>query len=167
MKRTVLLGAPSSTGKGAKELIAEAFAAAKFPLLITLENKVARAFSLPEVGVFLEPCTHSGHCKTVSLPNVDALQRLGSTIEQLGFLNNIQGLIAIEADVDESIDPENGDQNPDDENPGSGEDGDSDPNAGEGSQAAPGGSDQANPSDPQGQSAKPAGSTGGQRKNKG
>jgi hypothetical protein len=123
MKRTVLLGAPSSTGKGAKELIAAAFATAVFPLEITLENKVARAFSLPEVGVFLEPCTHSGHCKSVSIPNVDALQRLGSTIEQLGFLNNIQNLIAIEADVGESedADPESGDdQKPGDEDPSAG-----------------------------------------------
>jgi hypothetical protein len=130
MKRKVLLGAPSSTGKGAKELIIAAFAGAAFPLEITLENKVGRAFSLPEVGVFLEPCTNSGHCKTVTIRNADALQRLGSTIEQLGFLNNIQELIAIEADVGEDGDSDpdtGGNQNPDDDDPdaGKGEDGDS------------------------------------------
>jgi hypothetical protein len=141
MKRNVLLGAPSSTGKGAKQLIAEAFAAAVFPLVVTLENKVARAFSLPEVGVFLEPCTHSGHYQTVPIKDFDALQRLGSTIEQLGFLNNIQGLIAVEADVSEGgnadpetwigeIDPANGQAGDSDPNAGTGEGGDADPNAG-------------------------------------
>jgi hypothetical protein len=115
MKRTVLLGAPSSTGKGAKQLIAEAFASAVFPLLVTFENKVGRAFSLPEVGIFLDPCTHPGHVKTVTIKDFDALQRTASTIEQLGFLNNIQGLIAVEADVSEvgDADPNAGGDNPD------------------------------------------------------
>jgi hypothetical protein len=141
MKRTVLLGAPSSTGKGAKQLIAEAFAAAAFPLLVTFENKVGRAFSLPEVGIFLDPCTHPGHVKTVTIRDFDILQRTASTIEQLGFLNNIQGLIAVEADVSEGgdadpgtwigeIDPANGQAGDFDPNAGTGEGGDADPNAG-------------------------------------
>jgi hypothetical protein len=115
MKRNVLLGAPSSTGKGAKQLIAEAFADAVFPLLVTFENKVGRAFSLPEVGIFLDPCTHPGHGKTVTIRDFDILQRTASTIEQLGFLNNIQGLIAVEADVSEGgdADPNAGGDNPD------------------------------------------------------
>jgi hypothetical protein len=141
MKRTVLLGAPSSTGKGAKQLIAEAFASAVFPLLVTFENKVGRAFSLPEVGIFLDPCTHPGHVKTVTIRDFDILQRTASTIEQLGFLNNIQGLIALEADVSEGgdadpetwigeIDPANGQAGDSDPNAGTGEGGDADPNAG-------------------------------------
>lgn len=109
MKNKIFLGAPSSTGKGAKELIAATFAHLAFPLAVTFENRAAHAVSLPEVGLTLQACTHDGKIKTVVIKDFDALQRLGSSIEQIAFLHghkvpmiSLQDANAVDEGADEA-----------------------------------------------------------------
>lgn len=107
MKRKVLLGAPSSTGKGANEIIAEAFSNSAFPLEVTFENKVAHALVIPEAGLHLKSCTDPDRTQTATIKDLDALQRLGSTVEQIAFLHNHKvQVIELEAEDGETEAPE-------------------------------------------------------------
>lgn len=89
MTKIVKLGAPSLTGKDANQLVAEAFAGAKYPLAITVKNHMPRDVVFPEVpGLFLKHVAHAtGNTKTVKVASHDLFQRVASSIEQIAELN--------------------------------------------------------------------------------
>jgi hypothetical protein len=99
MKKTVQLGAPSLNGKDANELVTAAFADCRFPLQVVVTNLVAHALTFPEIsGLYVAPCTDSEKCSvTVEIRDMDAFQRLASSIEQIAELNSHENMLEIKA----------------------------------------------------------------------
>ncbi len=89
MTKIVKLGAPSLTGKDANQLVAEAFADAKYPLAVTVKNHMPRDVVFPEVpGLFLKHVANDKESvKTVKVASHDLFQRVASSIEQIAELN--------------------------------------------------------------------------------
>lgn len=89
MTKIVKLGAPSLTGKDANQIVAEAFAEAKYPLTVTVKNHMPRDVVFPEVpGLFLKHVSHAtDSVKTVKIDSHDLFQRVASSIEQIAELN--------------------------------------------------------------------------------
>ena len=81
MTKIVKLGAPSLTGKDANQLVAEAFADAKYPLTITVKNHMPRDVVFPEVpGLFLKHVANDKEsAKTVKVASHDLFQRVASS----------------------------------------------------------------------------------------
>lgn len=111
MTKIVKLGAPSLTGKDANQLVAEAFADAKYPLTITVKNHMPRDVVFPEVpGLFLKHVANDKEsAKTVKVASHDLFQRVASSIEQIAELNRYKlavtisdGAIPAETDGDAS-----------------------------------------------------------------
>ena len=111
MTKIVKLGAPSLTGKDANQLVAEAFADAKYPLTITVKNHMPRDVVFPEVpGLFLKHVAHATESvKTVKVASHDLFQRVASSIEQIAELNRYKlavtisdGAIPTEAEGDDA-----------------------------------------------------------------
>ncbi len=111
MTKIVKLGAPSLTGKDANQLVAEAFADAKYPLTVTVKNHMPRDAVFPEVpGLFLKHVAHAKESvKTVKVSSHDLFQRVASSIEQIAELNRYKlavtisdGAIPAETDGDAS-----------------------------------------------------------------
>jgi hypothetical protein len=111
MTRIVKLGAPSLTGKDANQLVAEAFADAKYPLTVTVKNHMPRDVVFPEVpGLFLKHVAHATESvKTVKVASHDLFQRLASSVEQIAELNRYElaltisdGAIPTEAEDDDA-----------------------------------------------------------------
>ncbi len=111
MTKIVKLGAPSLTGKDANQLVAEAFADAKYPLTVTVKNHMPRDVVFPEVpGLFLKHVAHATESvKTVKVASHDLFQRVASSIEQIAELNRYKlavtisdGAIPTEAEGDDA-----------------------------------------------------------------
>jgi hypothetical protein len=111
MTKIVKLGAPSLTGKDANQLVAEAFADAKYPLTVTVKNHMPRDVVFPEVpGLFLKHVANDKEsAKTVKVASHDLFQRVASSIEQIAELNRYKlavtisdGAIPAETDGDAS-----------------------------------------------------------------
>ena len=111
MTKIVKLGAPSLTGKDANQLVAEAFADAKYPLTITVKNHMPRDVVFPEVpGLFLKHVANEKESvKTVKVASHDLFQRVASSIEQIAELNRYKlavtisdGAIPTEAEGDDA-----------------------------------------------------------------
>lgn len=111
MTKIVKLGAPSLTGKDANQLVAEAFADAKYPLAVTVKNHMPRDVVFPEVpGLFLKHVANDKESvKTVKVASHDLFQRVASSIEQIAELNRYKlavtisdGAIPAETDGDAS-----------------------------------------------------------------
>jgi hypothetical protein len=111
MTKIVKLGAPSLTGKDANQLVAEAFADAKYPLTVTVKNHMPRDVVFPEVpGLFLKHVAHATESvKTVKVASHDLFQRVASSIEQIAELNRYKlavtisdGAIPTEAEDDDA-----------------------------------------------------------------
>lgn len=111
MTKIVKLGAPSLTGKDANQLVAEAFADAKYPLTVTVKNHMPRDVVFPEVpGLFLKHVAHATKSvKTVKVASHDLFQRVASSIEQIAELNRYKlavtisdGAIPTEAEGDDA-----------------------------------------------------------------
>jgi hypothetical protein len=99
MKKTVQLGAPSLNGKDANELVTAAFSGCLFPLQVIVTNLVAHALTFPEVaGLHVAACTDADkRAVTVEIRDMDAFQRLASSIEQIAELNHHEIMLEIEA----------------------------------------------------------------------
>ena len=97
MTKIVKLGAPSLTGKDANQLVAEAFADAKYPLTVTVKNHMPRDVVFPEVpGLFLKHVAHATESvKTVKVASHDLFQRVASSIEQIAELNRYKLAVTI------------------------------------------------------------------------
>lgn len=95
--KSLILGAPSLTGKDAKDLVNEAFSDVEFPMQAKVTNLVARSLNFPEVnGLHLSACTDDKDCQAkVCIASLDALHRLASSIEQVSELNNHKELVEI------------------------------------------------------------------------
>ena len=108
MTKIVKLGAPSLTGKDANQLVAEAFADAKYPLTITVKNHMPRDVVFPEVpGLFLKHVANDKEsAKTVKVASHDLFQRVASSIEQIAELNRYKLAVTIS---DGAIPDESGD----------------------------------------------------------
>ena len=97
MTKIVKLGAPSLTGKDANQLVAEAFADAKYPLTVTVKNHMPRDVVFPEVpGLFLKHVANDKESvKTVKVASHDLFQRVASSIEQIAELNRYKLAVTI------------------------------------------------------------------------
>lgn len=97
MTKIVKLGAPSLTGKDANQIVAEAFADAKYPLTVTVKNHMPRDVVFPEVpGLFLKHVSHAtDSTKTVKIASHDLFQRVASSIEQIAELNRYAMAVTI------------------------------------------------------------------------
>lgn len=97
MTKIVKLGAPSLTGKDANQLVAEAFADAKYPLTITVKNHMPRDVVFPEVpGLFLKHVANDKEsAKTVKVASHDLFQRVASSIEQIAEINRYKLAVTI------------------------------------------------------------------------
>jgi len=106
MTRKVELGAPSLTGKGARELVAAEFANAKYPLKVVVTNHAPRSVVFPEVpGLFLAHCANAtDSVMTVALSSASQLQRLASSAEQIAELNGYAIFLTI-AEVEVEVEP--------------------------------------------------------------
>jgi hypothetical protein len=99
MSKKVQLGAPSLNGKDANELVTAAFSGCLFPLQVIVTNLVAHALTFPEVaGLHVAACTDADkRAVTVEIRDMDACQRLASSIEQIAELNHHETMLEIEA----------------------------------------------------------------------
>lgn len=101
MSNTVIkLGAPSLTGKDANQIVAEAFAHAKYPLAVKVKNHMPRDVVFPEVpGLFLKHVANARESeKTVTIASHDLFQRVASSIEQIAELNRYELAVTISGD---------------------------------------------------------------------
>lgn len=99
MTRKIRLGAPSLTGKDANDLVAEAFADAKYPLKLEVTNLMPRNVTFPELGNLFLRNVASGKPDmkaVVTVPNHDALQRFASSVEQIAELNQYAQALILE-----------------------------------------------------------------------
>jgi hypothetical protein len=97
--KTVQLGAPSLNGKDANELVTASFADCRFPLQVIVTNLVAHALTFPEIsGLYVAPCTDAEKRSViVEIKDMDAFQRLASSIEQIAELNRHETMLEIKA----------------------------------------------------------------------
>lgn len=104
MTKKVELGAPSITGKDANDLVAAAFAKAKYPLKVVVTNHAPRSVVFPEVpGLALAHCAKAtGSIVTVEIASAGQFQRLASSVEQIAELNGYALFLTIE-EVEPSV----------------------------------------------------------------
>ena len=100
--KTVGVGAPSLTGKGANALVDEAFSGVAFPTHVTFANHMPRDCSLAEVGVFLNHVAGGTNTSTtVNVDSLDLLHRVASSIEAIADLNHFPHALSISIEVAE------------------------------------------------------------------
>ncbi len=133
--KIIVIGAPSLR-EAVEQSIAEQLDDVKFPLNATVENRMPRDISLPEMGLFLRHvCNSEGlSSQVVRVDDLSQIQRTAASIEQIAEMNNYKTAIIItvgeEVDADADADA----------------DADPDPNAGSG--GGEGGGEDGNTNDP-------------------
>lgn len=103
MAMKIDVGAPSLTGKRAKELLAESgFATARYPLSVVVTNFMPRDAAFPEIpGLSLKHCLSKEGAKvTVQVTSLAQLTRALSSMEQVADLNRYP--LAVSLEVPES-----------------------------------------------------------------
>lgn len=85
MAKTVVVGAPSLTGGGAAQLIADALTGLQWPVEVTVENRFPFAFGIPEAGgLMLKQVADLEHCKgTGSIASMPDMVRMLTNIESV------------------------------------------------------------------------------------
>lgn len=91
MSRSIDIGAPSLTGKGANDLVSKAFAASDFPLTLQAKNHMPQDAVFPEAGgngLFLRHvASANGSEASICIASIDVMHRLASSVEQIAELN--------------------------------------------------------------------------------
>jgi hypothetical protein len=85
MAKTVVVGAPSLTGGGVAQLLADALSGLQWPVEVTVENRFPFAFGIPEAGgLLLKQVADLEHCKgSGSIASMPALVRMLTNIESV------------------------------------------------------------------------------------
>lgn len=76
----IMLGAPSLDGKGALEIVTEAFNTLEFPREFKFTNFAGHAISLPGIPLYLQ---FSGHEDTIAINSIDVLH--GIAVDAIGI----------------------------------------------------------------------------------
>lgn len=96
MAKTMMVGAPALTGKGARDLVGE-FGKAKYPLKLIATNHMPRPLSLPAIKLFLGHVADAiARRAEVVFENEDALVRVVSDIGQIADLNGYRLAVTFE-----------------------------------------------------------------------
>lgn len=106
MAKTINIGALSLTGKGAEELITEAFSGDDFPVTVFLKNRFPFAVSYSEIRTRLEIEGGGTRSDTalVTFNDAASLIRVAKTAQSLADLYKLRAALIIESATDEETD---------------------------------------------------------------
>ena len=93
MTKTLVIGAPSLSGKDANALARDLFAGSEYPLEVVAANSAPFNLSLPEARLGLKPLA----TERVVFADFSRLQRAVSSLSQIAELNKMAELVTFEA----------------------------------------------------------------------
>lgn len=88
---TLMLGAPSLCGKDARDTLKQTLSGVKFPLVLTVSNRLPFQVSFPAAGrLYLRPSGHDGSTGIATFAEYDEFARFVTDVQAIAELNHAE-----------------------------------------------------------------------------